>query len=90
MINQISSPMLFADDTNIIYVHHNPNSFKEKIEEILLKISKWFQVNSLKLNLNKTNLFNFPQNLTWVLQSALTMNITTLKTHKVQASWVLF
>jgi hypothetical protein len=44
-INQISSPTLFADDTNIICVHHNPNSFNETIEEILLKINKWFQVN---------------------------------------------
>jgi hypothetical protein len=30
MINLISSPTLFADDTNIICVHHNPNSFNEK------------------------------------------------------------
>ena len=28
-INQISLPTLFADDTNIIRVHHNLNSFKE-------------------------------------------------------------
>jgi hypothetical protein len=54
MINQISSPTPFADDTNIICVHHNPNSFNEKIEEILLKINKWFQANSLILNFNKT------------------------------------
>jgi hypothetical protein len=31
MINQISSPTLFADDTNIICVHHNPNIKKKKI-----------------------------------------------------------
>jgi hypothetical protein len=39
-INQISSPTLFADDTNIICVHHNPNSFNETLEEIHLKINK--------------------------------------------------
>jgi hypothetical protein len=63
MINQISSPTLFADDTNIICVHHNPNSFKEKIEEIPLKISKWFQANSLILNLNKTKFITFSAKL---------------------------
>jgi hypothetical protein len=43
MINPILSSTLFAYDTNIIFVHHNSNSFKEKIEEITLRISKWFQ-----------------------------------------------
>jgi len=42
-INQISSPTLFADDTNIICIHHDSNSFNKKIEEVLLKINKWFQ-----------------------------------------------
>jgi hypothetical protein len=58
-ISQISSPTLFADDTNIICVHHNPNTFKEKIVEIFLKISKWFQANSLIINLNKTEFIQF-------------------------------
>jgi hypothetical protein len=58
-INQISSPTLFADDTNIICVHNNQNSSKEKIEEILLKIRKWFQANSLILNLNETKFIQF-------------------------------
>jgi hypothetical protein len=58
-INQISSPTLFADNTNIICVHHNPNLFKEKIEEILQKISKWFQANLLTLNFNKTKFIQF-------------------------------
>jgi hypothetical protein len=43
-ISQISSPTLYADDTNIFCVHHNSNLFNETIEEILLKINKWFQV----------------------------------------------
>jgi hypothetical protein len=59
MINEILSPTLFADDTNIICVHHNPNLFNEKIEEMLLKINKWFQANSLILNLNKTKFIQF-------------------------------
>jgi hypothetical protein len=35
-------------------MHHDTNSFIEVIEEIIEKINKWFQLNSLKLNLNKT------------------------------------
>ena len=42
MMNQISLPTLFADDTNIIFLHHNLNSFKEKCERILMNISTWF------------------------------------------------
>ena len=49
-----SLPTLFADNTNIICMHCNPHSFKESVEEILLKLSKWFQANLLTLNFNKT------------------------------------
>jgi len=44
-VNQISSPTLFADDTNIICTHHDTNSFFAVIEEIIEKINKWFQLN---------------------------------------------
>ena len=37
-VNQISSPTLFADDTNIICTHHDTNSFFAVIEEIIEKI----------------------------------------------------
>ena len=33
-----SLPTLFADDTNIICMHYNPHSFKESVQEILLKL----------------------------------------------------
>jgi len=41
-INQISSPTLFTDDTNIICMHYDTNSLKKIIEEIIMKINKWF------------------------------------------------
>ena len=90
MINQISLPTLFADDINVICVHHNPNSFNKKIEEILLKINKWFQANSLILNLNKTKFIQFSTKLNLGTSICITMNITILETYKVQASWALF
>ena len=63
-----SLPTLFADDTNIICKHYNPHSFKESVEETLMKLSKWFQANLLTLNLNKTK---FVQFLTKSNQSAV-------------------
>jgi len=33
-INQISSPTLLADDTNIICIYHDLNLFNKTIEEI--------------------------------------------------------
>jgi hypothetical protein len=63
MINQILSPTLFADDTSIICVYHNPNLFNKKIEEILLKINKWFRASSLILNFNKTKFIQFSTKL---------------------------
>jgi len=59
IIKQISFPTLFADDTNIICMHHDTILFNKKIEEIIAKINKWFQLNSLKLNFNKTKFIQF-------------------------------
>jgi hypothetical protein len=67
-IRQNSLPTLFADNTNIICMHYNPHSFKESVEEILLRLSKWFQATLLTLNLNKTKFVHF---LTKSNQSAL-------------------
>ena len=62
-INQILLPTQFADDTYIIFVHHDLNSLKEKIEGILMNTSTWFQVNSLILILNKTKFIQFSTKL---------------------------
>jgi hypothetical protein len=59
----MSSPTLFAHDTNIICVHHKPNLFLEKLEVILSKINKWVQANSLILNFNKIKFIQFSTKL---------------------------
>jgi hypothetical protein len=56
IINDISKPTTFADDTNIIYTHYNLTDFKDEINIVIEKISKWFQTNSLILNFNKNQL----------------------------------
>ena len=40
-------------------MHHDTHSFIAVIEEIIEKINKWFQLNSLKLNLDKTKFTQF-------------------------------
>jgi hypothetical protein len=55
-INDISSPVLFADDTNFICTQQNFNIFNGEIETVFLGINKWLQANLLTLNFNKTKL----------------------------------
>jgi len=62
IINDISKPTIFADDTNIIIPHSNLTDFKEKINIIVEKISNWFQNNLLILNFNKTYYTHFTKN----------------------------
>jgi hypothetical protein len=59
IINDISKPTIFADDTNIIFTHSNLTDFKDEINIVIEKISKWFQASSLILNSNKTNYIQF-------------------------------
>ena len=56
IINDISKPTIFADDTNIIFTHSKLTDFKDEINLVIEKISKWFQANSLILNFIKTKL----------------------------------
>jgi hypothetical protein len=62
-INDISSPILFADDINLICAHQNFNVFNDEIEIVFQKINKWFQANLLTLNFNKRILFNSLPNI---------------------------
>ena len=58
-INDISSPVLFADDTNFICTNKNFNIYNDEIEIVFQKINKCLQANSLTLNFNKTNFIQF-------------------------------
>jgi hypothetical protein len=48
-----------CNDTNIIFSHTNFRDFNEDINIVTDKISNWFQVNLLVLNLNKTYYMHF-------------------------------
>jgi hypothetical protein len=50
---------MFADDTNLFFKHKNLNVLYDIINNELSKISKWFKLNKLSLNIKKTNYIVF-------------------------------
>jgi hypothetical protein len=59
IINNISKPTQNADNTNIIFTRSNYIDFKNEINIVIEKISKWFEINTLKLNFNKIQYMQF-------------------------------
>ena len=51
--------VLFAGDTNILCKHDNYLSLCELVNMELIKLSKWFSVNKLSLNIRKTSYMLF-------------------------------
>jgi len=51
--------LLYADDTSIIVTSPNLEKFETKKGKLFEDINKWFQVNQLTLNYNKTNYLQF-------------------------------
>ena len=54
--------VLFADDSNVFLSHSSYDDLIRLLNEELLNISRWFKVNMLSLNLNKTNYILFSSN----------------------------
>ena len=51
--------IMFADDTNIFFKAKTPEALYEIVNTELTKISKWFKLNKLSLNIKKTNYILF-------------------------------
>jgi hypothetical protein len=49
-VNDISSPILFADDTNLICTQENLHKFNDELELVFQKIKRWLKANLLTLN----------------------------------------
>jgi hypothetical protein len=58
-ISEISSRILFADDTSIIIANPNPTEFTKNTNQLLSYISRWFISNMLYLNYDKTYFMQF-------------------------------
>lgn len=52
-------PLMFADDTCLLLSHSNIDTLIREANEELQNISKWFKVNQLSLNIEKTNFMIF-------------------------------
>ena len=48
--------MAYADDTQLIIGARNLNQLKMKIEEMITLVQKWYQENSMKNNIDKTEI----------------------------------
>ena len=54
-----ATPILFADDTSILITGQNVLKFQNDLNATFGQISKWFQVNSLSLNISKNYFIQF-------------------------------
>ena len=50
-------PIMFADDTNLIYSHNDIKTLFVTVNGELEKIEQWFKANKLSLNVKKTKSF---------------------------------
>jgi hypothetical protein len=53
--NENSKIILYADDISLIIANPNPTKFNNNVSKIFQDINRWFDTNSLSLNLDKTH-----------------------------------
>jgi len=58
-INDKSVPILFADDTSVIVKSPNPKDFQTNMVTAFNCVNKWFKVNLLPINGDKTHYMQF-------------------------------
>lgn len=58
-INTVVEVIMFADNTSTLICHSNYDDFKNRLNSVLLHISKWLRANHLTLNVEKTNVVGF-------------------------------
>ena len=56
IVSDISTLILFADDTSIIITNSVPSEFKKNINNVFIIINNWFKSNLISLNFD-TNCF---------------------------------
>ena len=58
-VSNILDFILYADDTNVFYKHENIDMMCKIVSVELDKLSTWFALNKLALNISKTNFMIF-------------------------------
>jgi hypothetical protein len=59
IINTTSSPIIFTDDTSILFTHSNLPDLNKNIDTVFITLNKWLRANQLSLNFKKTNYVHF-------------------------------
>ena len=59
VLNRFSTPVIFADDTSILFSHSNINDLSRNILTTIEILNRWFRANKLSLNFNKTHCIQF-------------------------------
>jgi hypothetical protein len=54
-VNDNTIPILFADDTSILVTDCNLKDFQNNMVNAFNCINKWFKINLLSINVNKTH-----------------------------------
>ena len=77
--------ILFADDSNIYFSHNNTTTLFNIINTELMKVSNWFKLNKLSLNIEKTNYIIFgrkrklPENFRILIDNIEISNVDVTK-----------
>ena len=59
IINKTSTPIIFADDTTILFAHSKLMDFNKNICTVFPTLNKWLRANHLSLNFNETHYAHF-------------------------------
>jgi len=78
--------VLFADDTNILFSHQDPNTLETIVNNELKYISNWFKLNKLSLNIKKTNYIIFKNKYSNKPTINLNINIDNVTIQQVETT----
>jgi hypothetical protein len=84
-VSNLAIPIMFADDTNLFLSDHNLTNLVKTANDELAKISFWFKLNKLSLNIKKTNFILFRSSNN-PLQTELDINIDDNKIKQVHST----
>lgn len=57
--SRLANTVMFADDTNLFFCGHDMDLLVVRVNEEVKKVSHWFKLNKLSLNIRKTNYMVF-------------------------------
>jgi len=77
--NKTSAPIIFADDTSILFAHSNQIDCNKNIYLVFITLNKWLRGNQLSVNFNKTSyvLFTTKRNMSVNLKIGFNNNFIT-------------